>query len=116
MFHRKNYDPRASTKSVCANGYKRAMNIDLFCGVGGFTLGGAEAGFGRSWESTSTPNFAVIGGPPCQGLSRIGKRSTIRETCSKQDCLKRTRRRNTASENSQEQTQETESAWYESLR
>lgn len=87
--------------------------IDLFCGIGGFSLGAARAGFhilaavdndprtAKAFE-LNFPNFnqiqedikplsgaqlchlagiekrkvhGLIGGPPCQGFSRIGRRS-----------------------------------------
>ncbi|MCG6658444.1 DNA cytosine methyltransferase [Halomonas campisalis] len=87
--------------------------IDLFCGVGGFSLGAELAGFKSKLSididtdvtSTWNNNFpnsnlrigdvaqldkgscktifdggrpsGVIGGPPCQGFSRIGKRNSL---------------------------------------
>lgn len=76
--------------------------IDLFCGAGGMTLGFVQAGFEPLLAIDNDPdciathkgNFAglsvcadlrhagsfppvpvVIGGPPCQGFSRLGKQS-----------------------------------------
>ncbi len=92
--------------------FERPAVIDLFCGVGGLTLGAARAGFeviaavdnDSRTEKTFRANFpeykyigtdivrlrgsdlldqagmngkivhGVIGGPPCQGFSRIGRR------------------------------------------
>jgi DNA (cytosine-5)-methyltransferase 1 len=81
--------------------------IDLFCGIGGMTLGFVEAGFrpvfaidhNRFAVDTYKANFGdhaicgdirkiehfpradvVIGGPPCQGFSRLGKQTHGRPT------------------------------------
>ena len=69
--------------------------VDLFCGCGGFSLGAHNAGFDVAVafdnDPTLTSSFAhnfpdqvqrlaeqpitgIIGGPPCQGFSDIGRR------------------------------------------
>lgn len=81
--------------------------IDLFCGAGGMTLGFVKAGFTSVYANdhdkhaidTYRANFGdhascddirnvtkfpaaevVIGGPPCQGFSRLGKQATRERT------------------------------------
>ena len=100
--------PEHACKAVATISEGRPTVLDLFCGVGGFSLGAVRAGFrlvgGVDWDrdalrmhSVNFPNSphwqtdlsqtsaqdlrdrfrleqvdGIIGGPPCQGFSRMG--------------------------------------------